>query len=143
MLFDYSPLLKKVVDLIDDGKQKELANDKISDIIKFFYGSSLHEIESQAYKVKSIVENNNAIHSQMITKFCSTDGNSQYKAIIESLIKSTGTKAIQQDIDYLKFALYVMEERYHYRNDEAVEYYSKSKEVLGYVNDLLKPLEIE
>ena len=142
-MFDYRPLLKKVIDLIEDGKQKGLTSDKITDIIKFFYGASLHEIESQAYKVKSIVENNNAIHSQMITKFCSTDGNSQYKAIIESLMKSTGTKAIQQDIEYLKFALYVMEERYHYRNDDAIEYYSKSKDVLGYLNDLLKPLEIE
>lgn len=129
-------MLARVIKIIDDGDKQGMSKERISDVIKFFFYNNLYDVETEARAIKICVDTNQSIHQQQISQFC-TGEMAQYKGILESLLKSECSKDITKDIEFLTFALKLMQERLDYKCDIANLNYSKCKEVLEYVQVLL------
>jgi len=119
------------MDIIESGRRKNTEDGKITDALKItFEENDLANAVTLASDFKCTYEQNKAIIRNRVENFCINE-NAQYKGVIDSLLKSSTSRDMKRDIEFLKFAFSIMNDHLTFAHDDANAYYEKTKDVLN------------
>ena len=126
------------MDIIDTGKAMSCSEEQIDSSLRMFFDyDKLSKANEYALDYKRGIDYNEGLNKQQVIEYCAVQENTQYKAIMEGFMSSTTTSRIHKDIEFLRFALKIMEERNGYKGDIITPYYDKVKDVLGRLSKIV------